>query len=572
MEPFPTSGRPDDRSGVTIQGTPVVSGIAFGPAVWMQPRPELPGPGELIPEPDRQAEFEKFLSAAAEVVGHLRSRADAAAGTAAQLLSASAVMAGDPAWRKAVGRGVAAGHHVGYAVALATEKFIAMFEKAGGITADRVPDLEDLRDRVLANLAGIPEPGLPELPEPAILLADDLAPADAVELDPVQVLALVTARGGRTGHTAIIARQLGIPCVVGLGEELSEVAAGEFVLIEGATGTVTTGVDPENGREAARQSRLRAQQRNSWQGPAKTSDGHRVKLLASVASVPAARQAAEGMAEGIGLFRSELSFLRARTEPSITEQAGIYAELLATFPGRRVVIRTFDAGSDKPLEFANPGPEDNPALGIRGIRVNRTHADLVARQLDAIALAAKQLRERGLDTEPWVMAPMVASVGEAEWFADSCRKRGLVPGAMIEVPAAALMADKILPHLRFVSIGTNDLTQYTMAADRLSPRLSDLADPWQPAVLRLVAQVCRQGLSAGTAVGVCGESAADPLLACVLVGLGVVSLSPAAAAIPEVGMQLAAVDLNTCQAAAAAALQADDASAARSVAQQILAG
>lgn len=324
---------------------------------------------------------------------------------------------------------------------------------------ERTADLADIRDRVLAQLMGLPAPGLPELAEPAILLADDLAPVDAVELDPTQVQALVLAAGGRTGHTAIVARQLNIPCVVGLGETLAAVRSGELVLVDGANGTVATGVDPGVGRAAVATAQQKSHLAAHWQGPGRTRDGHRVRLLASVAGLSAARQAANGVAEEIGLFRSELSFLRHRTEPGVAEQAGIYAELLESFPDRRVVIRTYDSGSDKPLAFADPGTAKSSALGIRGIRINRTHAGLVERQLDAIALAATQLSERGIATRPWVMAPMVAAVSEAAWFAAACRKRGLVPGAMIEVPAAALMADRILPHLEFVSIGTNDLTQ-----------------------------------------------------------------------------------------------------------------
>lgn len=570
MAPILTSGTSDDRSDVTIQGTPVVPGVAFGPAVWMQPRPVLPGPGELVGEGARQQEFEDFLRAAEAVRRDLGLRADAAIGTAAELLQASTVMVADPAWHRAVRARIAAGHRAEYAVVIATEKFLALLEKAGGVVSERVADLADIRDRVLAQIMGIPAPGLPELTEPAILVVDDLAPVDAVELNPAQVKALLMAAGGRTGHTAIIARQLNIPCVVGLGGALATVRSGDFILVDAVAGTVATGVDSGVGRAAVAQAQRESRQAAHWQGPGRTRDGHRVKLLASVAGVSAARQAADGVAEGIGLFRSELSFLRNRTEPGVTEQAGVYAELLAAFPERRVVIRTFDAGSDKPLAFADPGSVDSSALGIRGIRINRTHAGLIQRQLDAIALAAAQLTERGIASRPWVMAPMIATVGEVTWFATACRERGLVPGAMIEVPAAALMADRILPQLEFVSIGTNDLTQYTMAADRLSARLADLSDPWQPAVLRLIRQVCQQGEQTRTRVGVCGESAADPLLACVMVGLGVVSLAPAAGAIAGVGQKLSTVDLATCRQAAAAVLSADDAADARAVAAQIL--
>ncbi|MDN6236840.1 MAG: phosphoenolpyruvate--protein phosphotransferase, partial [Corynebacterium flavescens] len=218
------------------------------------------------------------------------------------------------------------------------------------------------------------------------------------------------------------------------------------------------------------------------------------------------------------------------------------------------------AGSDKPISYATLTSEENPALGVRGLRVARDNEALLTRQLDAIAQAAA---ERGEDAPTWVMAPMVATSTEAKWFAGLCRERGLTPGAMIEVPAAALMADTIMPHLDFVSIGTNDLTQYTMAADRLSPQLAYLTDPWQPAVLRLIRHTCVVGRDNNVPVGVCGEAAADPVLACVLTGLGVNSLSAASTAVAGVGAQLAEVTLEECQKMAEAAIDAEGPTEAR---------
>ena len=247
------------------------------------------------------------------------------------------------------------------------------------------------------------------------------------------------------------------------------------------------------------------------------------------------------------MFRTELCFLSATTEPSVKEQAEVYKKVLEQFPNSKVVVRSLDAGSDKPVAFASMADEMNPALGVRGLRVARANEALLTRQLDAIAKAASELGRTEETAPTWVMAPMVATAREAQWFAGLCGDRGLTAGAMIEVPAASLMADKIMPHLRFVSIGTNDLTQYTMAADRMSPQLAYLTDPWQPAVLRLIDHTCKEGKKFNTAVGVCGEAAADPLLACVLTGLGVNSLSAASTAIAGVGAQLAAVDLETCQ-------------------------
>jgi len=233
---------------------------------------------------------------------------------------------------------------------------------------------------------------------------------------------------------------------------------------------------------------------------------------------------------------------------------------------RKVVIRTLDAGSDKPLAFATLPDEANPALGVRGLRVSRRDPGLLERQLDAVALAAERT-----GSTPWVMAPMVATVPEAADFADRVRSRNLVPGVMVEVPSAALSADRLLEHVEFLSIGTNDLSQYALAADRLSADLTDLTDPWQPALLELVRLTAQAGVRAGKPVGVCGEAAADPLLACVLVGLGVTSLSCAPSAVPAVGARLATVDRRACERAGGAALAAISPHAARSAARNALA-
>ena len=399
----------------------------------------------------------------------------------------------------------------------------------------------------------------------AVLFADDLAPADTATLDTAHIRALVTELGGPTSHTAIIARQLDIPCIVAVGNKLREIESGTLVFVDGALGTVTLGADEEESTKAVAEYRERAARVAEWTGPAQTKDGHRVQLLANVADGNAARIASDSQAEGIGLYRTELSFLSASEEPSVDEQAKIYKKVFNAYPNSKVVVRTLDAGSDKPISYATLSSEENPALGVRGLRIARDNESLLTRQLDAIAQAAES---RGDDAETWVMAPMVATSKEAQWFAELCRERGLTAGAMIEVPAAALMADKIMPHLDFVSIGTNDLTQYTMAADRLSPQLAYLTDPWQPAVLRLIQHTCIAGHEYNVPVGVCGEAAADPLLACVLTGLGVNSLSAASTAVAGVGAQLAELTFDQCQQLADAALNSEGPSAARAAAME----
>ncbi|HRD64424.1 MAG TPA: phosphoenolpyruvate--protein phosphotransferase, partial [Nocardioides sp.] len=308
---------------------------------------------------------------------------------------------------------------------------------------------------------------------------------------------------------------------------------------------------------------------DSWTGPAETTDGVRIKLLANVADGESARLSSGAPVEGVGLFRTELCFLDRRDEPTVDEQAAIYGEVLDAFtgPGRYVVVRTLDAGSDKPIAFATLEDEENPALGVRGLRLAVNNPGLLERQLDGIAAAA-----RASGTETWVMAPMVATVAEAADFAARVRERGLKAGVMVEVPSAALLADRMLEVVDFLSIGTNDLTQYTMAADRLASDLAHLTDPWQPAVLQLIATTAVAGQQAGKSVGVCGEAAADPLLAVALVGMGVTSLSMAAAAVRPVGAQLSAVSSETCREAAAAALAAADPMAGREAVRAVVTG
>ena len=549
-----------------LQGVPVVPGVRFAPVIRANRLPAIDelDTGAVLAESDRPAEAARFANAASSVAQRLRERAEAVTGAAAEVLGATAQLAQDRAWLGSAENAIKAGKTAVRATAEAATQFIEMFTKMGGLMAERVTDLKDIRDRVIAELAGLPEPGVPMPVEPSILCAEDLAPADTASLDPHRVVGLATSLGGPTSHTAIIARQLGIPCVVAV-PGLDDVAAGTMVLLDGNRGTVTLDPDRADAAAAVAAADVAAASMANWSGPGATSDGHSVAILANVADGSAARAARQAPVEGIGLFRTELCFLERDSEPSVNEQASIYAEVLEAFAGHKVVIRTLDAGSDKPLKFVTTPEEANPALGVRGFRIVGSNAELVARQLDAIAAAA-----RTTGNAPWVMAPMIATAAEAQQFAGLARERGLYPGVMIEVPAAALLADKILEHVEFLSIGTNDLAQYTMAADRMSSDLATLTDPWQPGVIALVAATARAGAAVGKPVGVCGEAAADPLMACILTGLGITSLSAAASAVTPVGAKLASVTLQQCRDAADAVLGTASPAEAREVAMAVL--
>lgn len=540
-----------------LTGTGVVPGVGLGPVVRPAPRPSIPAHEPVL---DLASGSRRFAEAAGLVADRLAARAQRASGAAAEVLMATSSLARDRGLVALVEKRLADGTGLVAATAGAIEELSAMFAAAGGLMAERVTDLKDIRDRVVAELTGQAEPGIPTPDVPSVLCADDLAPADTAGLDPATVVAIVTSLGGPTSHTSIIARQLGIPCVVGV-EGLDDLVAGTRVLVDGAAGEVL--IDPADDLASARIDEATAvgAAADSWTGPGATRDGHAVDVLANVQDGAGARAAATRPVQGVGLFRTELCFLDRDVEPTVDEQASVYREVLDAMGERKVVVRTLDAGSDKPVSFATIVDEPNPALGVRGMRLGLRDEGLMDRQLDAIAAAAE-----GAAGPVWVMAPMVATEDEAAWFAERVRTRGLVPGVMIEIPSAAVLADRILAQVDFVSIGTNDLSQYTFAADRMAPSLSRLTDPWQPALLALIATVARAGLDAGKPVGVCGEAAADPLLACVLVGLGVSSLSAAAPAAPLVGSRLATVTLEQCRAAADAALAAASPAAAREAA------
>jgi phosphoenolpyruvate-protein phosphotransferase (PTS system enzyme I) len=569
MTTSPTSASADETrpaAGRRLTGTAVVPGVGYGPVIRPSGAPRLPDAdaADSVAEDERPLQLQRFTAAVGEVAERLELRTAQASGAAAEVLATTATLARDRGLQALVQQQTDAGATAEVATVRAVDQLEAMFRSAGGLMAERVTDLRDIRSRVVAELTGQDEPGVPTPAEPAVLLSDDLAPADTAGLDPRRILAIATTLGGPTSHTAIIARQLAIPCVVAV-DGLDDVPTGTSVLVDGSTGEVQ--VEPDATEAGARVDAAQAELARSatWTGPGRTSDGARVEVLANVQDGAGARAAAQAPVEGVGLFRTELCFLGRATEPSVEEQAEVYAEVFDAFAGRKVVVRTLDAGSDKPLEFASAPDEPNPALGVRGLRVGMANPEMLERQLDAIATAAGRS-----DATVWVMAPMVATVAEGRWFAERVRGRGLTAGAMVEVPSAALHADRLLRHLDFVSIGTNDLSQYTMAADRMSSQLSALTDPWQPALLSLVQRVATAGSDAGKPVGVCGEAAADPLLACVLVGLGVTSLSGAASAAAGVGTQLARVDLRACSSAAETALTCDDPREAREAARAVL--
>ncbi|WP_082477767.1 phosphoenolpyruvate--protein phosphotransferase [Microbacterium sp. Leaf320] len=556
-----TQARSPIAPGTVLRGRGVSGGRVAAPAVILAAPLDEPDASEIVAPDDRESEVSAIEWAAVAVADQLRARTSTATGEARAILDASRLLASDP---ELVAEASALVRIKGRTAARAVWETAVSHERGlaalGGRMAERAADIRDVRDRIIAEILEVDVPGVPEREEPFVLVAVDLAPADTAALEGGSCVGLVTEQGGPTSHTAIIARSLGIPAVAGV-VGAAGIAPDAIVLVDGDRGTVEIEPDPVRADAAKGESVV-----VPFDGEGMLADGHRIRLLANVGGAAEAVTAAAAGAEGVGLFRTEFCFLDRVDAPSIDEQVAAYRGVLAAFPGRRVVVRTLDAGSDKPLPFANPDHEDNPALGVRGLRIARRSPALLDDQLRALARAAE-----AESAVVEVMAPMVATVDEARAFAESARAVGLMTvGVMIETPSAALLASEMLEVVDFVSLGTNDLAQYTLAADRLLAELGELNDPWQPAVLRLIGAVGAAGRTWDLPVGVCGEAAADSLLAPVLVGLGVTSLSMTPRALGRVAAALEAVTEAQCRAAAEAVLKAATAADARAAAVVVL--
>ncbi|MGW7081069.1 phosphoenolpyruvate--protein phosphotransferase [Streptomyces sp. NPDC054871] len=552
----------------TLRGVGVSHGVAIGEVRHMGTA-VLEPPAKQIPAEEAEREQGRARQAVEAVAADLNARGHLAGGEAQHVLEAQAMIAQDPELMADVDRRVTVGSSAERAIYDAFSHYRELLAGAGEYMAGRVADLDDVRNRIVARLLGVPMPGVPDSDEPYVLIARDLAPADTALLDPALVLGFVTEEGGPTSHSAILARALGVPAIVAL-PGAGELAEGTVVAVDGSTGEIFVEPSAEKRSELEASAAARKAALAASTGPGATSDGHKVPLLANVggpADVPAAVEAG---AEGVGLFRTEFLFLDDSTKaPSEEKQVEAYRKVLEAFPEGRVVVRVLDAGADKPLDFLTPGDEPNPALGVRGLRSLLEHPDVLRTQLTALAKAVE-----GLPVYLEVMAPMVADRIDAKAFADACREAGLQAkfGAMVEIPSAALRARSILQEVEFLSLGTNDLAQYAFAADRQVGAVSRLQDPWQPALLDLVSLSAEAARAEGKSCGVCGEAASDPLLACVLTGLGVTSLSMGAASIPYVRATLGKYTLAQCERAAAAARAADSAEEARKAAQAVLSG
>jgi phosphoenolpyruvate-protein phosphotransferase len=436
------------------------------------------------------------------------------------------------------------------------------------LLAARGADVRDVAARIARAIRG---ESAPRLAHRAIVIAHDLAPSVTAELDPTLLAGFALEAGSRTAHAAILARSLGIPAVVGVAGLLDLVADGAPLLVDGDAGELV--LDPSAADRARADAATSARQddlerdRAIVAEPLATSDGHRVTLGANIGKPEEAAGAVAAGAEAVGLLRTEFMFLGRSAAPDEAAQRDAYARVLAAFDGRPVVIRLLDVGGDKPLPYIRLEAEANPFLGVRAIRLVDVEPELLMVQLRAILHAAAAT---GTD-EPHLMAPMVADL------ADVAVLRGLVDaavattgvdvrpriGIMVEVPSAVLVAAQLAAAVDFMSIGTNDLTQYLLAADRTNPRLAARQDPMHPAVLRAIAMVVAAAASNATPVAVCGEMAGDPAGAIALVGLGVDELSMDPAAFGAVKRALQRVTRDEARQLAERCLAAPDAATAR---------
>ena len=543
-----------EPGGNVVPGVPASPGLAIGPLRFFKRT-------KIVVEAtarDPAAESDRLRQAIEAARAQLRDlyeevKARSGAGKASIFL-AHAEFLDDPDLIQEVEDQIETGASAGYAWQQAIERRVAELEKlSDSLLRQRAVDLGDVGNRVLGVLAHHldDQPALPR--EPVILVAEDLTPSDTAGLDPAYVLGFCTAGGGPTSHSAIIARALGIPAVVGAGPAVLHQPEGDVAILDGHRGNLH--VDPSEATLASARQALRAledlreAEKLRRYEPAIMTDGHRVEVVANIGLVPEAEQAVNAGGEGVGLLRTEFLFLDRQAPPTEDEQYEAYRAMVRALNGLPLIVRTLDIGGDKAAPYIALPHEDNPFLGVRGIRLCLIRPELFRPQLRAIFRASKHGPVK-------IMFPMVSTLEDlraARSIAEDARREvGAQPveiGIMVEVPSAVLMAEELAQEADFFSIGTNDLTQYTLAMDRLHPMLAKQADGLHPAVLRMVDRTVGAATTAGKWVGVCGGIAADPKGAAILVGLGVIELSVSIPSIAAIKAQLrstsyeAAIDL-----------------------------
>jgi phosphocarrier protein FPr/phosphocarrier protein len=543
IAPTPSS-TPDVLGGVIA-----VAGLAVGRATRIERREIAVTEAGAGPE----RESAELQQARVNVRARLERVAATGGATRREIIAAHLEFLDDPQVNEAAQELIAAGKSAGFAWRAAIRRSIGALEALkDSRLRERVDDLLDVESHVLLALAGEARPMNIPLPERAVLVADDLLPSELSALDRQRLIAICLSGGGATSHVAILAAAMEIPMLVGLGARIRDIANGATVIVDADTGTLQmspTATAVEQAR-AAVESRLirRAKTQAEAQTECHALDGTRVEVFANLGNVMDAAAAVANGAEGCGLLRTEFLFIDRETAPTEAEQLAAYQGIATALGPRPLILRLMDVGGDKPLRYLPLPAEENPALGLRGIRTALAHPDLLRTQLRA----ALRVQPAG---QVRLLIPMVTDVAEIlavrsaidEVKAEIGIHDRIELGAMIETPAAALMASRLIREVDFLSVGSNDLTQYTLAMDRGHPQLAGRTDALHPAVLKLVAATASAGVAAGKLVAVCGGVAADRLAVPILLGLGVRELSVVPAAVPAIKQQIRSLSINDCR-------------------------
>ncbi len=577
--PTPRSARParewePEPGGTVVSGAPASPGVAIGPLRFLKHTKLVVEATARDPQVEKD-HLQQAIEAARVQLADLYRDVKARSGEGeASIFLAHREFLDDPELLRDVEVRIDGGSSAGWAWQQAIEERVTELKKLRDpLLSGRAVDLSDVGNRVLGFLAHRidDEPAPPR--EPAILVAEDLTPSDTAVLDPAFALGFCTVGGGPTSHSAIIARALGIPAIVGAGPAVMHQPEGAQAVLDGDRGNLYVEPSPATVQAAQRARRAVGEIREAEElrryEPAITTDGHRVEVVANIGRVPEAEQAVNAGGEGVGLLRTEFLFLDRETPPDETEQFNAYADMLRALNGLPLILRTLDIGGDKEVPYLLLPRENNPFLGVRGIRLCLARPDLFRTQMRAIYRAAQVGPVK-------IMFPMVSTLEDlraAKAIAEEARRElgagKLEIGIMVEVPSTVLMADEFAREVDFFSIGTNDLTQYTLAMDRLHPMLAKQADGLHPAVLRMVDQTVRAANAHGKWVGVCGGVAGDPLGAAILTGLGVAELSVAIPSIPAIKAEIRGLSMRKAQELADRALACRTAAEVRALAAHV---
>lgn len=544
-----------------LQGIAAARGLAFGPVFQFQPG-DIQVEQKIITDPGKEIDrFKQAQSLAVEQVQDVYQTAEAELNAdQAAIFEAHRMMLEDSELLGSIQKIITERSlNAEFAVKEATESYAQSLEAMSSeYFRSRAADIRDIAQRLLRILIGTGSDGASGLNEPSIIIAGDLTPSDTISLNKRKVLGFCTAEGSETSHTAILARALGLPAVVGLGSELLSIPDGKEIILDGMTGMVI--LDPTDefieSYRARKVSIITSGEKalDRCHEPAITRDGCQVEVVANIGNIEDAKRAVENGAEGVGLLRTEFLYMERKTLPDEEEQYQAYSTILNVFGRLPVVLRTSDIGGDKRLPYLDLAKEMNPFLGVRGLRLALTHSEKLLKPQLRAALRA------GHGHDLRIMFPMVAAlleIRQTRAVFEQCKaelaREGkqatekIQLGIMVEVPSAALMADRLAPEVDFFSIGTNDLTQYTLAVDRTNSQLAYLSSAFSPAVLRLIQHVILQAHKHDKWVGVCGELAGEPLAIPILLGMGLDEFSMNAAAIPTAKQIIRGLKVSECQ-------------------------